>query len=416
MDQGKPTQPMSPNSSANTYGSSGKTWQGGIPSTRQQWWKLPQQFWQNTTLAARWILSVGALLLIIGCGTASVVGIVVLQHALAKPDGYMWSDTTDIVFVQFTEDSSNHVTGTWHSVTQESNQAITTQDIGFTGVMNGSHVAFTFSALGASDTIQGTLSGNTLTLQIPDQNGYIATDVFQAASTQDFNNAVSRFRQRITSHIAATQAAQATETSQQADAQATASTQATLDGAVRSANQQLSNDLSNLASDVKSLASNTNFSDALNAYANDWTQMQADYQKEQSDYKQGCGDNGYNAGVVSYDAGTVNYDLGVIQYDDGLLSYDQNAMNSPFNQVQTDIQAVQTDWQNLQGAVTADTTGTAVAQFTANDLNSAIAKAQEQMNASKKALTDAQGMQSIYDSEAAKMNTAAQNLANSMNC
>lgn len=278
-------------------------------------------------------------------------------------------------------------------------------DIPFTGIANGEHVSLTLSELGVSVTLDGTLSGDTFTLHIPDQNGSIVPLVLHGASVSDYNSALANLRQRTAAFAAATQAAQATAT-----------TQAALDQAVSDANQQLSSDLSTLNADVQSLAGSSDFSSALNAYAKDWAQMQQDYRKEQSDYQQGCGVGGYNASVVAYDASTVSYDLSSVQYDDSSFSYDQSGMNGPLGQVQSDIKTVQSDWSTLQAAVAADKTGSVAAQFTAGDINAATAKAQTQVDTSNKALQSAQAQATQYDKEAAQTNTDAQNLASSMHC
>lgn len=363
------------------------------------------------------ILSVvgGVLLLILLAGVVAGI-VVVVSHVFSKPDGYLLDSETTVAFIQFTEDQNGHLTGSLQSVYATGDNTVQNESAAFTGVRNGSQISLTFSALGFSATVTGTLNGDTLTLRMPDQNGYVATEVFRAASTADYNAAANKLRQRISGFAAATEAAQATVTQQQAVAQATSSTQNALDQAVIDANNRLSSDLSQLKADIQHLAGNTDFSGALDAYASDWSRMQQDYQKEQSDYQQGCGDNGYNAGVVAYDAGVVSYDLGTIQYDDSSFGYDKDTVTSAITQVQSDMQAVQTDWQNLQSAQAADSIGSATAALSQDDVNAALAKAQQQIDASNKALDTAQGKANQYDQEAAQMNTDAQNLSDSMHC
>ena len=160
---------------------------------------------------------------------------------------------------------------------------------------DGSSISITFSELGFSSTLTGTLTGETLTLSVPDQNGLIATDVFRAASVQDYNTAAAALRQRVQQQAAATQSAQATVDTEQAQAQATQAAQSSLDQAVTDANSQLSSDLGSLSSDVQGLAGDSDFSSALSGYAGDWAQMQQDWKQEQADYQNGCGVNGSTA-------------------------------------------------------------------------------------------------------------------------
>ncbi len=173
---------------------------------------------------------------------------------------------------------------------------------------------------------------------------------------------------------------------------------------------------SRLDSDLGDLPGAAAFNGDLKAYAADWAQMQKDYQQEQLDYQQGCGQNGSNVGVVSYDASNVTYDLSSIHYDDSSLSYDESSMSTPLKHMHDDLQTAQTDWQALQAAVAADPTGTRLTQFSASTVNAKLTDAQQQVDASNKALQSAQTQAKQYDDEAAKTNTDAQNLANSLHC
>lgn len=351
-------------------------------------------------------------ILVLVLGGLAVVAI----HAFSKPDGYLFNSSTNVTFIQFTEDQSGHLSGSLQSVDLASDETVQSETAAFTGIRNGSQISLTFSALGSSATVQGTLDGNTLTLHLPDQNGYVATEVFHGASTSDYNDAAAKLRQRASAFAAATQSSQATVTEQQAEIQATADTQNALDQAVAGANAQLSTDLGALNTDIQNLAGNTDFSETMTSYASDWAQMQKDYQQEKTDYNQGCGTGGYNAGVVAYDASTVSYDLNSITYDDSSLTYDENAPTTSLQNVQNDMQGVQTDWQTLQAAVAADSTGSVSAAFTQSDVTAAAAKGQQAVDGANKALKTAQGQAQQYDREAAQTNTAAQNLANSMHC
>lgn len=378
-------------------------------------WSWQQGFFQSAAGAAWRTILIGVAVLLV-LVLLSGLGFAVVRALNPGPQGYLWTSSTEVDFVEWTEDSSHHLSGTLQSVSATSDSTVKSTTAAFTGVHDGANISITFSTLGFSSTFTGTLNNDTLTLTVPDQNGLLATDAFHLASVEEYNSVVSALRQRIQIQSAATQSAQATIVAQQTQAQATAAAQSQLDQAVAAANSLLSGDLSALSTNVRALASATSFSDALNAYASSWSQMQSDYQKEQTDSQQGCGSNGYNAGVVSYDAGVVKYDLGTIQYDDGTLSYDQNTMSAPLATVQSGISSVKADWQNLKAAVAADTTGNVLAQFSQSDIDAAVQIAQQQINTSDSALSQAQSQGSQYDQEAAQLNTEAQNLASSMHC
>lgn len=384
------------------------TWGNVRPSPVSSLWTTLVRH-KTLTIALAGLL---AFALVIGCA-----GLAFALHSMfATPDGYLYTSNTSVAFVQFTTDKNGHMSGTFQEVSATSSETISTQESAFTGVLDGSQVSLTFSALGFSATVTGTLNGNTLTLHIPDANGYMATEVFQGAQVADYNDAVAQLRQRTAAHALATQAAEATVSAEQAKAQATASAQSSLDQAVSGANSAVASDLNTLNSDAYNLSHEIDFSAALGEYASTWQQMQADYQHEQSDYQQGCGAYGANAGQVQADAGQVQADLGAIQADDGGLQASESSAQALIPQINSAITSLQTDWANLQSAAGADPNGSVAAQFTANDVNGAISSAQQQTNAANSALQSAQNQAKQYDTEAAKTAADAQNLANSMKC
>jgi hypothetical protein len=320
----------------------------------------------------------------------------------SQPTGWLTTSSTAAAFIQWTEDSTGHLTGQYTGAGITSPGTLDHFSDAFTGLENGSSISLTFSALGFSDTLNGTIQGNTLTLAASDQNGTLETGVFHPASVDDYNNAVSALQQQV---------------NQQQAAQATASAQANLNQAVANASSTLSSDLGSLNDDVSTLQQDTSFNSDMQSYSNDWSTMQHDYQQEQADYKQGCGDNGVNANQVAADANQVSADENQLSADDNGFAATLNSVNSDISTVQRDIQSVQTDWQNLQAAVEADNTPNPVApQFSANDVTNAIDTAQSQLASSENIIKQAQAQAKQYDQEAASLNQTAQKLANGMNC
>lgn len=133
-----------------------------------------------------------AVLLIVG----SVASVAILRHALAKPDGYLSVTANELIYLQFTEDTAHHLTGNWQEEHVDSPGTVSCLDIGIAGVLDGSQITLTYSEAGVSVTLQGTLDGDTLTLQAPGQNGAIAPVVLHGATVEDYNNAVAQLHQR----------------------------------------------------------------------------------------------------------------------------------------------------------------------------------------------------------------------------
>jgi len=343
------------------------------------------------------LLSIG----LAGCiGQSSPAQMGWLETAPGEADFIQWTNTNGVL------------KGEW-SATMITSGALQSQSLGFTGSLNGSAISITFTAFGAQVNYVGSLTGNTLSLTGPDQDNQVVTQVFHAATLQDYQGAVAALQRQLNLQ----QAAAATATAQAAAAQATASAQAMLDQAVTHANATLAADLQTLSNDTDTLKQDTSFDSDLQSYSRDWSQMQADYQHEQADYRQGCGQYGDNAATVSDDAASVSDDLASITDDDASLTDTLDSVNTDITQIRQDIQSVQTDWQKLQAAVNADDTPDPVAaQFSESDVASAVTTAQNQLASTDNAIKQAQAQARQYDQEAASLNQQAQNLANSMRC
>lgn len=362
---------------------------------------------------------------IILCLIVSLISCLALVSCFSAspPDGYLATDTKSVFFIQFTA-KNNQLNGNIQGVEETSDTPPQTKSYteAFTGTQNGSSVTLTVSIFGFSSSVVGTLNGNTLVLDVPQQDGHLQTETYIGASTQQYNQAVDVLRsnvsqqdQQYNNSQATATAMQATQTEQQNEQQATQTAQQGEQQAVSDANSQLGSALSALKNDESGLASFSETS-TLNSYASDWQTMQKDFAVEQQDAKAGCGEGNYNYGTVQYDAGTVDYDEGTIQYDDGTLNYDKNTYNSDLSPVQSDMQAVKNDWVQLQQAVANNTTNTPGAAYTLNDINNALQNAQDIENTAQGVWQSAQSSATQYDNEASALKQKADALPASMHC
>ena len=340
------------------------------------------------------------------------------------PDGYLATDTTGVYFVQFTE-SNNQLSGhiQMDEISGNSPPQTKSYTVPFTGTQNGQSITLNLTIFGITwSSLTGSFNDNTLTLQIPQQDGHLSNVIFNAASTNQYNQAVDALQQQVATATTRYNNNEATTTAQYNNAQATTTAQqATATAltqeqqAVNNANSQLQSALSTLKSDTGTL---TGFSETntLSSYAKDWQQMQNDYAHEQQDAQNGCGDGNYNYGTVQYDAGTVDYDFGSIQYDDGSLNYDKNTYTGELSPVQNDVQTVQQDWTQLQQAVHNNPSDTPAPEFTANDVNTALQSAQNAESQAGKIWKSAAQAAGQYDQEAAALKQNADALPTSMHC
>lgn len=125
------------------------------------------------------------------------------------PQGYILTgdlpdDDFGIWFIQWTDIGgklSGQLTTYTVKVSNTAPPQYNTGGNGFTGTRNGSTVTLTFARFG-TQTITGTISGNKLTLLIPNsRTGQFTPFVLQQANTQDYNNAVTSLQQQIAAGI-----------------------------------------------------------------------------------------------------------------------------------------------------------------------------------------------------------------------
>ncbi|WAH99743.1 hypothetical protein [Arthrobacter sp. MMS18-M83] len=221
--------------------------------------------------------------------------------------GYLNTGPGAITYLQWQADGSGRFSGTALSVTANGtppNQTVSTSTTRIYGQINGT--AFTLDINGHTD--QGVLSGDTLALNVVQEDGSIRAITYRQATAADYNSALAQLQQT----------AQNADTQEQ-QRQSQANVQATAQDALKS-----------LETD------NNNFTNAKTV-RRDLAQADSDLQKERQDAANGNGDNCYNIhGVVDYDArSVVGYDV------TSSASYDVNQEQKAINGVRSDIQAVQ---------------------------------------------------------------------------
>jgi serine/threonine protein kinase len=191
--------------------------------------------------------------------------------------------------------------------------------------------------------------------------------------------------------------------------------QLTQSWALDTAQQRVQDDVSAINQDLTSLADDSNLGGSLADYKVDWNQMQKDYQLEIDDYRQGCGINGNNVVQVGSDAVRVDSDLIAINSDDISFGTTVNTLNSDLPKVQSDLAEIQADLQQLHSAMANSNVDPSVAA-TLDEGSGTLANAQQQFDSASAALQSAQSQSTQYDQKAAKMDAAARNLADGMQC
>jgi hypothetical protein len=280
-------------------------------------------------------LAVG--LLVAGCGNTTVgspesaSGSSTGSAVAAVPGtlGFLYSDSSAVVFMQWPADGSGLVDGTIKVDQVESSlsgQTIHEDTRGFTGQVNGNGgVSFDFVAVSPwNSTVYGALSGPSLTLNLPQQDGELAATSFRAATADQYNSALDTLSADVGQTNTQTQLMQRTSSAENALASDFAE--------LHQDEAALTSDLDGLGQTVSGTGTDTA------ATRTDAAHVEAEAH-DGTDNSTICGDADSTEGdadSVGGDADSVGGDL------DGLTS-DPSTLRQLVSTVGTDLGAVESD-------------------------------------------------------------------------
>lgn len=265
---------------------------------------------------------------------------------------------------------------------------------------SGNNVTLNFSNLAfgpnQQQTLNGTLSGSTLTIDIPQNNGNITPVTFAAGSIAEYNGMVHNLR-----HTAAI--IEGYLKSQQAQQQQQAQ--------VAQEKQQMKATVESVKGDMQTLIG------AVSSMQSDLGQMKSDVGQEQQDVYSTYQDlqttialakqhpNGDN-GAVGQDAASVGQDAAAVGQDQAAVNSDQDTVNSDLSTVSQAIGQLQSDFQTLQQLIsTLPTYQPPYSLPTQSQVNQAITAAQSAMATVKQA-------EQHYWFQSQSLNNQAQTYAN----
>ena len=101
--------------------------------------------------------------------------------------GWLHAEPGLVIFVQWTE-VAGHIEGQYQ---QYASNSKFTFNAAIKGSVSGNGVSLTMSALGLSQTLTGTISGQEMTLVVPQPSGSLGTQEFAKSSVADYNTVVA---------------------------------------------------------------------------------------------------------------------------------------------------------------------------------------------------------------------------------
>jgi hypothetical protein len=309
---------------------------------------------------SRWWWGIPVMVVLIG-----IVGAISLNHPSTDParavgTGYLATETGTVVFMQWNVSGNNNMSGSAQVETLSGtppNASVQTSTVSVNGSMNGDTITFSFD--GGADVF-GTLSGESFTVNFPQQDGSLAPTTFTSATAEQFNEALSNLQGNTGS---ANQRA--------AQAQAIAQQHAQQQSAIASAAQQVNEDLSGLSSDVSSLNNDLgDFGPSLTQAQNDLATTAAQEQTVQNEAS-----NETSNDQVCSDADTAASDADTVASDGDTVSSDADSVENDLSTVRQDIRTVKSDFSSFQSAQSQQPSYRADGSPTSDRVNQAVGAA-----------------------------------------
>jgi hypothetical protein len=244
---------------------------------------------------------------------------------------YIEVTQAEVDFLQFTV-SNTKVVGALYSDTLTGSApslTISTTEANMTGTDDGGRLTVYFSD--SSTPFFGTVTGSSLSLEVPQSGGTLATIRLNRSSLGAYNQVLTRWHNEINHTNAA--AAQA-EAAAQARAQHQQQLLDNLNGAIAT----VDNDLSTMQSPG-------NLSDDLAQVDNDLAQVDNDLAQVSNDNSQLTNDNGSDHSTLCGDVSTEYQDAGVVVSDTHVMVNNAKSTTSPdLQQDQQAIGGAPADW------------------------------------------------------------------------
>lgn len=284
--------------------------------------------------------------------------------------GYLHSDDSSAAFIRWTE-VNKKVNGQLQVFYTEGHVERQSQNASysFEGMCDTGSISITFTgSVWISDlsgkTWTGTLNRTELTLVVPTGAGTLAPVKFQAASVEDYNNAVATIRERLVEQNVQVQRERDDQARRAAEQQS-----------VVDANQQVESAASRLVSATDDLSSGADFDLVLRDYGDHLKEMQAHHQemRGKAAKKQLTSSE---LREVEADLRTMESDLRSIESDARAMDFGLQSMNGKIAEVRASTSLLQRSWGALQQALSANTSATPSTNYTGGYVSEQVRRAE----------------------------------------
>jgi hypothetical protein len=295
------------------------------------------------------------------------------------PRGYLASGKNGVIFIQFTEQGGRlsgrmqffGVKGRAWKVTGADNAS-------FTGVREGEGVSLRFAGLFTENIINGTLSGDTLSLVMPQEDGRLAAVEFRSAAVGEYNAEVEKLKGQAAKTNEDTRKAWAEEERlgqlRQRGAQA--------DGAIQDAYESLDDRINELGDAAR-------LDDPLAGFDEHWREMQ-EHLKEFTAKAAARPLDNYKLGEARYALQTLSHDRQNIGYDRRSLDYATKSAGEKISKAREAVAALGRVWDELQAARSSEAGAYTRSAIGEGDIAGVKARAESEIKKVESAIDKAQ--------------------------
>jgi hypothetical protein len=274
----------------------------------------------------------------IGSGSGSIGSVTIGSGNSDSGIAHTWvaGGQSDAVLLHITE-SGKTVSGTFDATTLQTSSATSVQPehAAFTGTLDGSALTITFAeGFGFATSLAGSVSGSTLSLQIPQSDGSMTLIALHPGTATDYNQDVAALQSAASSNAQAARVA----AEQSAAAAATQAAEQRID----SAGSRVAADLSGINQELSSPPDFSSFDNAINQAKNGLASAQRDAAQAATEPDSACGD-----------ADSAQGDADSVQGDADSLQGDIDSVTSTMGTLSDFVGTLDTDAQTFQGTAAA---------------------------------------------------------------
>lgn len=292
--------------------------------------------------------------------------------------GYVASGRDWVIFLQFTE-KEGRISGQVQAVGVEGGAFKRTEvrNPSFTGMRDGPNVSLNFAGFLTERTITGTISGDTLSLVMPQPNGLLATVEFKSATVAEYNAEAEKLKRRVAEANESTRKTQAAAARADEARRKAADVAADLGRAFESLNDRIAD-----------LDVTQRFEESLGRFDDHWREMR-EHEKEFREKASARPLDTYKLNDAKYALDRLGFDRQRVGFDRQNLNYAVADTNERIKKAREAVATLRGAWQAVQAVRGSEAESYLRVGVTEEQVNDAAGRAEAEIGKSEKVMETA---------------------------